>query len=132
MGGRGAFNASGGTGIKEEFREYSTIGYLNHIKIVQWDRGINNKTITYSNTRNTTYYSYNKKNGRIEKIYYYRNHRLVKSVDMYDKAGPHIHYWKNGNVVGRKSHDPKNTFAMNERDTRLYNAAIEWNKEHGK
>ena len=132
MGGRGAFEKSGGTGINVEDREYSTIGYLNHIKIIQWDKGINNKTITYSNTKNTTYYSYNKKNGRIEKIYYYRNHRLVKSVDMYDKAGPHIHYWKNGNVVGRKSHDPKNTFAMNERDTRLYNAAIKWNKEHGK
>lgn len=132
MGGRGAFEKSGGNGIAQEYREYSTIGTLNHIKIVQWDKGKNNKTIPYSNTKNTTYYSYSWKKGKIEKIYYYRNHKLVKSVDMYDKAGPHIHYWKNGNIVGRKSHDPKNTFTMNERDSRLYNAAIKWNREHGK
>lgn len=131
MGGRGAFEQSGGKGIAPEFREYSTIGYLNHIKIVQWDKGTNNKTITYSNTRNTTYYSYNQRKGVIEKIYYYRNHRLVKSVDMFDKAGPHTHYWKNGTAVGRKSHDPKNAFRMNDRDTRLYEAAIKWNNEHG-
>lgn len=37
MGGRGAFEKSGGTGINVEDREYSTIGYLNHIKIIQWD-----------------------------------------------------------------------------------------------
>ena len=55
MDGRGAFEKSGGTGINMEDREYSTIGYLNHIKIIQWDiRDDHNKLPTYSNTKNTT------------------------------------------------------------------------------
>jgi hypothetical protein len=135
MGGRGAFEKSGSTGIKEEFREYSTIGYLNHIKIVQWNKGKNNSTITYSNTKNTTYYSYSKEHKRIEHIYYYRNHRLVKSVDFYDKQNnlaPHTHYWGKNGPVGRKKHDPKNTFTMNEKDMRLYKSAIKWNSGHGR
>lgn len=135
MGGRGAFEKSGETGIKDKFREYSTIGYLDHIKIVQWNKGKNNSTITYSNTKNTTYYSYSKENERIEHIYYYRNHRLVKSVDFYDKQNnltPHTHYWGKNGPVGRKKHDPKNTFTMNDRDTRLYTSAIRWNNEHGR
>lgn len=84
MGGRGAFEKSGGTGIKDKFREYSTIGYLNHIKVLEWEKGRNNATITYSNKKNTTYYSYSSARKRIEHIYYYRNHRLVKSFDFGD------------------------------------------------
>lgn len=130
MGGRGAFEKSGGTGINVEDREYSTIGYLNHIKIIQWDiRDDHDKLPTYSNTKNTTYYYYSRQNERIEHIGYYRNHRLVKSVDFFDKKGAHTHYWNKSGMVGRKSHDKKNMFALNERDTRLFKAALKWNDE---
>lgn len=131
MGGRGAFEKSGGKGIDPEYREYSTIGYLNHIKIVQWDKGTNNKTITYSNTKNTTYYSYNKEDGKIDKIYYYRNHRLVKSVDIYNSFGqysPHTHYWGGKGPVGRTTHDTNNVFELNDKDLRLLELALNWSK----
>ena len=130
MGGRGSFLKSGGRGIPIEDREYSTIGTLGRIKIVQWDKGTTNSTTVYSNTPNTTYYSFSKERNRIEKIYYFRNHRLRKSVDFeIDKNKPHVHYWKNGEVVGRKSHDKKNMFPLDERDMRLYKQAMKWNNE---
>lgn len=129
MGGRGSFLKSGGRGIPAEDREYSTIGTLGRIKIVQWDKGTNNRTIPYSNTPNTTYYSYSTKRERIEHIYYFRNHRLYKSVDFeIDKNRPHVHYWKGGGMVSRKAHDKKNIFPLGERDTRLYKQAIKWNQ----
>lgn len=132
MGGRGAFENSGGGGISVEYREYSTIDVLNRIKIVQWDKGKNNATPTFSNTKNTTYYSLSKERHKIENIYYYRDHRLVKSVDFKDNSKPHTHYWKGSRSIGRKAHDHNNVFTMNDRDTRLFNAAIKWNNEHRK
>lgn len=130
MGGRGSFLKSGGRGIPVEDREYSTIGTLGRIKIVQWDKGTTNSTTVYSNTPNTTYYSFSKERNRIEKIYYFRNHRLRKSIDFeIDKNKPHVHYWKNGEVVGRKPHDKKNMFPLDERDMRLYKQAMKWNNE---
>lgn len=135
MGGRGAFEKSGGTGINVEDREYSTIGYLNHIKVLEWEKGRNNATITYSNKKNTTYYSYSSARKRIEHIYYYRNHRLVKSVDFYDsnkKLSPHVHYWGQNGPVGRGRYDKNNVFSLNERDTRLFIPALNWKKPDGK
>ena len=134
MGGRGAFEKSGGTGINADDREYSTIGYLNHIKVVQWNNGITNQAPTYSNTKNTTYYSYSKEHHRIEHIYYYRNHRLVKSVDFYSygKLSPHTHYWGQNGPVGRTAHDTKNVFPLNERNKRLFEPALNWKKPDGK
>ena len=72
MGSRGAFdNLFGRTGgIPANVREYSCIGVLGHIKVIQCDTKENNPTMTYSNTCNTTYFSYSKKYKRIEKIYY--------------------------------------------------------------
>ena len=132
MGGRGAFKASGGHGINKEYREYSTVSQIGRIKVVQWDQGTNNRTITYSNTPNTTYYSYSKENGRIEHVYFYRDHRLYKSIDMKSGETPHVHYWREGQTVGRKSHDPNNHFELSGRDTRLVKQAQEWNAKHKK
>lgn len=131
MGGRGAFQNSKGGGINVEYREYKAIDKIGHIKVLIWTEGENNKTITFSNTPNTTYYSADKY-GRIEKIYYYRDHRLIKSVDFKRNETPHTHYWSSsGSVVGRKEHDPNNTFPLNERDIKLWKTAVKYNKEHG-
>ena len=133
MGSRGAFDSSMGRtgGVPKGKREYSEIGKIGRIKIIQCDTKDNNPTPTYSNTANTTYYSYNKKTGRIEHIYYYKNHKLVKSVDFKKGETPHTHYW-NSQVVGRKKHDKHNTHSLNDRDKRLMNNALKWNKEHEK
>lgn len=133
MGGRGAFNASGGHGIDEKYREYSTISQIGRIKVVQWDKGTNNRPITFSNTPNTTYYAYSKENERIEHVYFYRDHRLYKSIDMKEGETPHVHYWrKDGSSVGRKSHDPNNVFSLTGCDERLLKQAQEWNAKHKK
>ena len=60
----------------------------------------------------------NKQRDSIEGIYYYRNHRLIKSVDFKDDEIPHAHYWTSG-MVGRKRHDKRNIFELNDRDKRL-------------
>lgn len=132
MGGRGSFDPNMGRtgGIPLENRKYSEIGMIDGIKIIQCDAFRNNPTTTYSNTSNTTYYSYSKERHRIEHIYYFRNHRLVKSVDFEEGRSPHVHYW-NSKVVGRKRHDKHNTHELSDRDTRLMNNAIKWNNEHG-
>jgi len=132
MGGRGAFEKSGMHGISEEHREYSTISQIGRIKVVQWDKGSNNKPMTYSNTPNTTYYSYSKEHHWIEKIFFYRNHRLYKSIDMKPGETPHVHYWKEGKSVGRKSHDPNNVYPLSGRDKRLVIQAKTWNRKHKK
>lgn len=131
MGGRGNFNKNYGRtgGIPIDQREYSCIGMLGNIKIIQCDTKTNNPTTTYSNTANTTYYAYSKENKRIEHIYYFRNHKLRKSVDFKNNEEPHTHYWHNG-MVGRKKHDPKNTFPLSGRDKRLVDKALEYNKKH--
>ena len=132
MGGRGAFDENMGRtgGIPEKKREYSEIGRIDNIKIIQCNTKSNNPTTTYSNTANTTYYSYSQENKRIEHIYYFRNHKLVKSVDFKRGEVPHVHYW-NGKVVGRKRHDKRNSFELSDRDRRLMNKAIKWNQKHG-
>ena len=116
-------------GIPIDNRYYSEIGRIDGIKIIQCDAFSNNPTPTYSNTANTVYYSYSKENGRIEHIYYFKKHRLVKSVDFKKGEVPHTHYWNTG-VVGRKKHDKHNTFELSDRDKRLMNKALKWNKEH--
>lgn len=133
MGGRGSFDTTMGRtgGIPFEKRQYSEIGKIDNIKIIRCDAFSNNTTITYSNTANTTYYSYSKKYDRIEHIYYYKNHKLIKSVDFRKGDTPHAHYWNNG-IVGRKKHDRHNIHELSDRDKRLMNKALKWNNEHGK
>lgn len=131
MGGRGAFNKNYGNtgGISMDKREYSCIGMLGRIKIIQCNTKRNNPTTTYSNTANTTYFSYSKENKRIDRIYYFRNHKLYKSVDFKPNETPHVHYWHNGQV-GRKSHDKSNIHPLSERDNRLMKEALEFNQKH--
>lgn len=131
MGSRGMFNKTLGKtgGVPIEKRIYSCIGRLCRIKIIQCDKLKNNPTITYSNTANTTYFSYSKESHKIERIYYFRNHKLYKSVDFKSNETPHSHYWNNG-VVGRKKHDKHNIHALSDRDLRLMNYAIEFNQKH--
>ena len=122
MGDRGSYSASYGKsgGIPPEKREYSCVGVIGHIKVIQSDNTSNNHTPTYSNTKNTTYFAYSKERHRIEAIYYYRNHRLVKSVDFgKGREKPHVHYWSPSGMVGRKRHDKKNSFELSARDKRL-------------
>lgn len=129
MGSRGAFSPSYGKtgGIPIEKRGYSVVGVLGRIKIIQCDMVKNNPTTTYSNTRNTTYYSFSKENHKIEHIYYFRNHKLVKSIDL-NNGEPHVHFW-NSIIVGRKKHDKRNIFKLSDRDNRLANQALEYNKK---
>lgn len=130
MGSRGAFSKSYGKtgGIPIENREYTCIGWLANIKVIRCDTKSNNPAPTYSNTANTTYFSYSKENKLIEHIYYYRNHKLYKSVDFKSNEVPHTHYWHT-NVVGRQKHDKKNTFAPDDRDNRLIKIAQNYNKQ---
>lgn len=127
MGDRGSYSPDYGKtgGIPPENRKYSDVGSINNIKVIQSDETSNNRTPTYSNTSNTTYFSYSKERDRIENIYYYRNHRLIKSVD-FGKNGeePHVHYWNTSGMVGRKRHDKRNIFELSDRDKWLMNLAI--------
>lgn len=131
MGSRGVFNLNYGHtgGIPMSHREYSCVGKLGRIKIIQCDTKRNNPTTTFSNTANTTYYSYSKEYNRIDRIYYFRNHKLFKSVDFKPGEIPHVHYWHNGQV-GRKSHDKSNIHPLSERDARLVKQALDYNKKH--
>lgn len=132
MGGRGSFDHNMGKtgGIPHEKREYSQIGKIGKIKIIQCNTKSNNPAPTYSNTANTTYFAYSKEHQRIEHIYYYKKHKLVKSVDFDSDVAPHSHYWNSG-MVGRKRHDKHNTHELSDRDVRLMNQAIKWNSDHG-
>ncbi len=130
MGSRGQFNPKLGRtgGIPIDERDYSCIGYIGKIKIIQCDKFSNNKTTTYSNTANTVYFSYSKEHKLIEHIYYFKNHKLVKSVDLNKNIIPHTHYWNNG-IVGRKPHDNHNTHELSPRDKRLLKLAQEYNEK---
>lgn len=133
MGGRGAFNTQLGRtgGIAMEKREYSCIGTLRRIKIIQCDTKRNNPTTTYSNTANTTYYSFSKEKNRIEHIYYFKNHKLVRSVDFNEGITPHVHYWNN-NIPGRRRHDKHNIHGLTDRDKRLVREAMAFNMKTNK
>lgn len=121
MGDRGSYSSSYGKtgGIPLDNRNYSEVGKMGGIKVIQSDLTSNNHTPTYSNTMNTTYFAFSKERDRIEGIYYYRNHRLIKSVDFKDGETPHAHYWSPSGIVGRKRHDKRNVFELNDRDKRL-------------
>ncbi len=125
MGDRGSYSADYGKsgGIPLENRKYSEVGRIGNIKVIQSDETSNNHTPTFSNTKNTTYFAYSKERDKIEHVYYYRNHRLYKSVDFKEGEIPHTHYWSPSGMVGRKRHDKRNTFELSDRDKRLMNLA---------
>lgn len=129
MGGRSAFEKSGRSGINQELREYSIIDYIDVIKVIKWDYGKNSRTPVYSNTPDTMYYSYSTKYDRIERVCFYNNHRLVRTIDMEKNGQPaHAHKWSHeGMQVGRTSHSKSNTYELNDKDIKYYNAAKNWN-----
>jgi len=129
MGSRGAFDSNYGSagGIPPSARQFFVMGVLGDVKVLVSNTAPNGPTITYSNSENTIYFSYSAKKQRIDKIFYYRNHKLVKSVDLYDKLGPHVHYWHSG-VVGRKSHDKKNIYPLSDQDEKLAQLAYKYNE----
>lgn len=134
MGGRGDFSHSLGRtgGIPFGNRKYKLVGWLGNTKVIECVEFSNNPTPTYSNTANTTYFSYSKEHQKIEHVYFYRNHKLVKSIDL-NQGEPHVHYW-NAGVVGRKSHDKHNRLPLTPRDKRLVAMAQAFNntKKNGK
>lgn len=71
MGGRGAFDSNMGKtgGIPIEKRNFSEVGRIGNIKVIQCDVNSNNPTTTYSSTCNTTYFAYSKERKEIEHIY---------------------------------------------------------------
>ena len=134
MGSRGRFEDSGLTGISPELREYSEIDRIDGIKVIKWDTGKNNRSPVYSNTPNTVYYSYSSKRKCIERILFYKGHRLIKSIDM-EKGNnhAHVHKWSYaGTQVGRIPHDKSNIFELDKIDKRYYLKAKYWNDEHRK
>ena len=134
MGSRGKFEDSGLTGISPELREYSEIDRIDGHKVLKWDVGDNNRTPVYANTPDTVYYSYSTTDRRIERILFYEEHRLVRSIDMGDKRHPaHAHKWSHaGMQVGRIAHSKKNIFELSRKDMTFYNKAKKWNDEHRK
>lgn len=131
MGDRGSYSYSYGKtgGIPLDQRKFSEVGKIGGIKVIQSDESKNNHTPTYSNTKNTTYFAYSKERDRIEHIYYYRNHRLYKSVDFKEGETPHVHYWSSSGMVGRKRHDKNNSFKLSDRDKRLMKLAKSFKKK---
>lgn len=96
MGGRGAYWG----GISKDFnkREFDSIGQLGNIKVLKVREGVKNLVLPqYSNTPNTTYYSVNK-SGEIKSIGFYRDHKIVKSIDI-TSQGVHFHIWKDSTVT---------------------------------
>lgn len=131
MGDRGSYSSGYGKtgGIPLDQRKFSEVGKIGGIKVIQSDESKNNHTPTYSNTKNTTYFAYSKERDRIEHIYYYRNHRLYKSVDFKEGETPHVHYWNSSGMVGRKRHDKNNSFKLSDRDKRLMKLAKSFKKK---
>ena len=132
MGSRGAFVKSGMHGIALAYREYSVVGYIDGIKVIRHDTKKNNPTPVYSNSPDTVYYSYSTNSGQIERILFYKKHRLVYSIDLEKGGNPaHAHKWGgSGQMIGRNRHDPDNVFKLTVSDMRYYKLAKEWNKEH--
>lgn len=96
MRGRGAY----WSGASKDFnsREFDSIGSLGNKKVLKVREGVENLVLPqYSNTPNTTYYSVNN-SGEIKSIGFYRDHKIVKSIDITSK-GAHYHIWKDSTVT---------------------------------
>lgn len=101
MGGRGAF----WDGSYKDYltREFDSIGSLDGIKILQVRDGLQHLQFPlYSHSKKTTYFVVDKNDPtRIHTIGFYRNHELIKSVDLNSNGKNHWHDWKDG-VVTKK------------------------------
>ncbi len=130
MGGRGAYVP--GVGIPEEDRQYSTIAYIDGNPVVQWDKGINNRTIVMSNT-SMVYYEFSKEHIRIEKIYLYNNkHELYKQIEFKEVGKEHFHLFSTNerDEVGRKSHTSSNEYKLTEKEWEWVRKALDFNKKY--
>lgn len=96
MGGRGAYWSGAAKGFSS--REFDSVGKIGNIKVLKVRKGVKNLTLPqYSNTKNTTYYSIDD-TGVIKSIGFYRNHALVKSIDI-TSIGTHWHKWIDSKVT---------------------------------
>lgn len=149
MGGNGAYIASEGV-VPMSKRTHSDTNYRidGHKVLVQAKNPHQRKSPVNSNSENPIYIcGTTDKTGRIQitTIGVYRNHKLVLSIDIeYDKNGniipfanggkgtTHAHRWptdsKNG-IVGRKSHDPRNSLPYGHKYDKLLQKIAEFNKD---
>lgn len=126
MGGRGAY-WNGNSKIYEK-REFDCVGKINNIKVLKVRKGVKNLTLPqYSNTANTTYYSVDD-TGTVKTVGFYRNHALVKSIDI-TTQGAHWHEWVD-NEVTRRGVTTKSRYKIKDenpitsaRDKRIINQA---------
>ena len=143
MGGNGSFYAEYLSDGKKAgvLTHYEYDGELDGHKIVVWKENIHHETaIMNSRSPNTTYLSAAVDSEgfvKIKKIYVYREHKLVESVDLeFDenvnlKPSSHSHFWKEeGGVFKRKKHEKSNIFPIDERHSSLIRKITKFNKEN--
>ncbi|MBQ6483052.1 MAG: hypothetical protein IJI45_18255 [Anaerolineaceae bacterium] len=132
MGGRGAYWQ--GASSKYETREFDQIGKIGRIKVIQPRDWVDNLAFPlYSNTKNTTYFTADKE-GIIKSIEFYRDHKLIKSIDL-TTQGNHLHMWVDSTVTRKGITTPSRKKANKEipitsnRDKRLIEGAKTWNEK---
>ena len=132
MGGRGAYWQ--GASSKYETREFDQIGKIGRIKVSQPRDWVDNLAFPlYSNTKNTTYFTADKE-GIIKSIEFYRDHKLIKSIDL-TTQGNHLHMWVDSTVTRKGITTPSRKKANKEipitsnRDKRLIEGAKTWNEK---
>lgn len=135
MGGRGAY--WNGDSANYDRRQFDTIDKVGNIKVIKPREGVKNVTFPlYSNTKNTTYFVADKNNGEeIKSIGFYRDHKLVKSIDITSK-GEHVHYWKDGTKTQKDGTTTPTRIKMKgehpvttDRERRLIKEAKAWKKD---
>ena len=99
MGGRNAYSASSKSIVSKQYHTIGTDGKMTFIQS-HVDRP---KDPVRSNSPNPIYVVVSKE-GEIENIYFYKNHKVIKSIDFDDEKGPHGHTWKTV-LVKRKNRE---------------------------
>lgn len=129
MGSRGAYDRASQS-IPIERREYITIGSYKNIKIIEGITTTNGKTPVMSNSANTVYAVYSQDAGRIKHVFIYKNHILVKAIDLEgDKS-----HWHNVTInpqtgeIGRSPHAKLNSFEPTKGMWALIHALEKWKK----
>lgn len=130
MGGRGSFDVINQC-IPIENQQYTKIGSYNGIKIIEGITMKNGKPPVMSNTANTVYAVWSNTAGRIKHVLFYKNHVLVKAIDIDgDKSHWHNVYINSATgEIGRKTHDKKNTFDLSPSQWKLVNVLSKWKKK---
>ncbi|MGN0222850.1 MAG: hypothetical protein ACI4AM_02360 [Muribaculaceae bacterium] len=127
MGGRGSFDFTTNS-IPLENRQYVYLDSFNGIKIIKGITIKNGKPPVMSNTANTAYAVWSDTAARIKHILFYRDHILYKAIDI---EGEDSH-WHNVSidsatgVIGRTTHNRKNTFEPSSSEWKLVKALEKW------